>query len=73
MVYAAAYNNGKAVSYLISSDYRYDQKDWVSANSLDFITSEYANVYTNLSGKNCKEVNTEKIEISTNVVTCFFF
>lgn len=72
MVYAAAYNNGKAVSYLISSDYRYDQKDWVSADTLDFMTFDYANVYTNLTGLYCNEVNSEPIELSTNVVSCLF-
>ncbi len=40
MVYAAAFDkNNKPISYLITSDYKYDQKDWVSGDSIDLITS----------------------------------
>lgn len=73
MVYAAAYENNEPVSYLISSDYKYDQKDWVSADTLDFITSSYANVYTDLDGLYCNEVNSETVELSTNVLSCLFY
>jgi hypothetical protein len=36
MVYAAAFNNGVPVAYLVTSDYWYDQREWVSADSLRF-------------------------------------
>lgn len=42
MVYAAAYDeNEKIVAYLVTSDYWYDQKHWVSSDSIDFITCRY--------------------------------
>ena len=43
MVHAAAYDeNNNLVSYLITSDYWYDQKHWVSSDSIKFTTSRYA-------------------------------
>ena len=42
MVYATAYNsNKKPVAYLITSDYFTDQKDWVKADTIKFIDSNY--------------------------------
>jgi len=42
MVYTAAYNqDGRVVAYLVTSDYFYDQKDWISADSIDFVSSDY--------------------------------
>lgn len=65
MVYAAAYNaQGNPVSYLVTSDYFHDQKEWVSANSLNFVTSEYAHVTMSTTGNYYNEVNSEPIEIN---------
>lgn len=51
MVYIAAYNEDKqAVSYLITSDYFYDQKAWVDAKSLTFINSDYGMQTVNIKG-----------------------
>ena len=45
MVYGVAYDsNKKVVSYLVTSDYNYSQKDWVPADTIDFISAEYAYV-----------------------------
>ena len=42
MVYATAYDKDKSpVSYLVTSDYKYSQKHWVSANSIKFVTARY--------------------------------
>lgn len=58
MVYAAAYNsNQKVISYLVSSDYFYDQREWVPANSIDFITCEYAYVTMSTTGNYYTWVN----------------
>lgn len=56
MVFATAYDENKnIVSYLVTSDYKYDQKHWVSADSIKFVTATYGqasvtvpkqNVYT---------------------------
>ncbi len=52
MVYAAAYNsNQQIISYLVTSDYFYDQKSWVAANNIQFITSDYGKQKVNLSGQ----------------------
>ncbi len=43
MVYAAAYNEKQEiVSYLVTSDYMYSQKHWVSADSIRLTTAKYA-------------------------------
>ena len=57
MVYAAAYLENKPVSYLVTSDYWYDQKHWISADSLDFITSKYGYVEVTASGNQYTWVN----------------
>ena len=42
MVYEAAYNGkGEITSYLITSDYKFDQKHWVDKSKIKFITSGY--------------------------------
>lgn len=51
MVYATAYDeNYKEVAYLITSDYKYDQKEWVSADSITFTSAWYGQV--NVPGTN---------------------
>lgn len=51
MVYTTAYNSkNEVVSYLITSDYFYDQKAWVPASSIEFITSDYGKQTVNISG-----------------------
>lgn len=52
MVYSSAYNaNGEIVSYLITSDYMLDQKHWVNASSLKFITTGYGKQTVNIPGE----------------------
>ena len=42
MVFTTAYNKDKQpVAYLVTSDYKYDQKHWVSADSIRFTSSRY--------------------------------
>ena len=50
MVYSTAYKNNKPVSYLITSDYMYDQKDWVPANTIKFINSDYGQQDLDIKG-----------------------
>ena len=58
MVYAAAKDkNGAVVSYLVTSDYKYDQKHWVSADSIDLITSNYGKFSVTASGNQFTWVN----------------
>lgn len=52
MVYTAAYDSNKQiVSYLVTSNYYYDQKAWVPASSINFVTSDYGKQTVNLSGQ----------------------
>ena len=41
MVYAIAKENNNVVSYLVTSDYFYDQKHWVSKDDISFVSSAY--------------------------------
>ena len=51
MVYTAAYNSdNEIVAYLITSDYFYDQKSWVPASAVQFISSDYGMQTVNISG-----------------------
>ena len=51
MVYKTAYDsNNKPIAYLITSDYKYDQKDWVDAKAIRFIDSDYGYQTVNISG-----------------------
>ena len=70
MVYAAAKDkNGVVISYLVTSDYWYDQKHWVSADSINLITSDYGKFSVTASGNQYTWVNsvpedTEETKIS---------
>ena len=57
MVYSAAYLNNQPVAYLVTSDYWYDQKEWVSADSLKFTTTNYGKVSVTVSGNQYTWVN----------------
>jgi len=57
MVYAKAYVNNKPVAYLVTSDYWYDQKEWVSADSLEFTNMSYGKVSVTVSGNQYTWVN----------------
>lgn len=53
MVFATAYNGNKIpVSYLVTSDYKYDQRHWVSADSIRFVTSAYGQANVTVPNKN---------------------
>lgn len=53
MVFTTAYDeNKKPVAYLVTSDYKYDQKHWVSADSIKFITSAYGQASVTVDGEN---------------------
>ncbi|MBE6157904.1 MAG: DUF5011 domain-containing protein [Firmicutes bacterium] len=51
MVYGVAYNSSdKPVAYLVTSDYMYDQKDWVPAGNIKFVNSDYGYQTVDISG-----------------------
>ena len=57
IVYASATLNGKAVSYLVTSDYFYNQKHWVSADSIKFTDTPYGKVTVDTSENHYTWVN----------------
>lgn len=63
MVFTTAYDeNNKPVAYLVTSDYKFDQKHWVSADSIKFVTSSYGQASVTVDG-----VNTYTIVTPTTV------
>ena len=70
MVYAATYDQNKnVVSYLITSDYKYNQKHWVSADSIRFVTSAYGQANVTVAGTNTYTIinPTTVDELSTHI------
>lgn len=68
MVYSAAYNeNRKAVAYLITSNYKWDQKEWVPAGSIEFISNYYGRETVNISGE-FAWVNYNTVDSSKTVI-----
>ena len=57
MVFAQATLNGRAVSYLVTSDYFHDQKHWVSADSIKFTNTSYGRVTVDTSDNQYTWVN----------------
>ena len=57
MVFAQATLNGRAVSYLVTSDYFHDQKHWVSADSIKFTNTSYGKVTVDTSDNQYTWVN----------------
>ena len=57
MVFASATLNGRAVSYLVTSDYFHDQKHWVSADSIKFTNTSYGRVTVDTSDNQYTWVN----------------
>lgn len=57
IVYAKATLNGRAVAYLVTSDYFYNQKHWVSADSIKFTSTSYGKVTVDTSDNQYTWVN----------------
>ena len=64
MVFGAAYDkNNNLVSYLVTSDYWYDQKHWVSADSIKLTSSRYGQASVNVPNTNAYTwINYNKVD-----------
>ncbi len=62
MVYAIAYENNNPMAYLVTSDYKFDQKHWVSADSLKLITADYGYFMVNVNGNQYTWVTSTTID-----------
>ena len=70
MVFTAAYDeNNTPVAYLVTSDYKYDQKHWVSADSIKFVTSAYGQASVTVANTNTYTiVNPDTVDLlSTHI------
>ena len=70
MVYAAAKDkNGVVVSYLVTSDYWYDQKHWVSADSINLVTSDYGKFSVTAAGNQYTWVNSTTQDTKATLIS----
>ena len=69
MVYTVAYNNGVPVAYLVTSDYKYDQKHWISADSIKFVTMGYGTVKVTAPGNQYTWVNSNTVDSSSSLIS----
>ena len=70
MVYTAAYDkNGVAVSYLVTSDYWYDQKHWVPADSISFVSSDYGKFSVTAAGNQYTWVNSTTQDTKATLIS----
>ena len=69
MVYAAAFKNGVPVAYLVTSDYWYDQKEWISADSIKFTNDSYGKVSVTVSGNQYTWVNSNTQDIKDTLIS----
>ena len=61
MVYATALENNNPVAYLVTSNYQYDQKHWISSDAIRFIDNTYGKVSVNLDCNCYQLIKTRKI------------
>lgn len=70
MVYAAAKDkNGVVVAYLVTSDYKFDQKHWVSADSINLVTSDYGKFSVTASGNQYTWVNSTTEDTKATLIS----
>lgn len=70
IVYTAAYDkNGVAVSYLVTSDYWYDQKHWVPADSISFVSSDYGKFSVTAAGNQYTWVNSTTQDTKATLIS----
>ena len=69
MVYAIAYSNGIPKSYLVTSDYKYDQKEWVNANDITLVKSNYGKVSVTVSGNQYTWVNSTTEDTKATLIS----
>ena len=69
MVYAVALKSGSPVSYLVTSDYWYDQKEWVPADSIKFTSNSYGKVSVTVSGNQYTWVNSNTEDVKATLIS----
>ena len=69
MVFAAAYSNNSPVAYLVTSDYKYDQKHWVAADSIKFTNTAYGKASVTASGNQYTWVNSTTEDTKATLIS----
>lgn len=70
MIYSIAKDkNGTPVSYLVTSNYKYDQKEWVSANAIKLVNSDYGKVSVTVSGNQYTWVNSIPEDTASTLIS----
>lgn len=70
MVYTTAYDKNKnPVSYLVTSDYKFDQKEWVPADTIRFVSSNYGKVTVSVSGNQYTWVNSSPEDTKATLIS----
>lgn len=69
MVYATALENNSPVAYLVTSDYMYDQKHWISADSIRFTDATYGKVNVNANGNQYTWVNSTREDKESTLIS----
>lgn len=72
MVYAVAKDgSGNPVSYLVTSDYQYNQQDWVEASKVEFVGLSYGKENVE-NGYHYAWVNYNTVDSSSTVISGFY-
>lgn len=69
MVYATALDGNSPVAYLVTSDYKYDQKHWVSSDSLKFTDTTYGKVSVTTECNCYTWVNSNTEDVSSTLIS----
>ena len=69
MVYSAAYSNNTPVAYLVTSDYKFDQKHWVAADSIKFTNTAYGKASVTAPGNQYTWVNSTTEDTSSTLIS----
>ena len=69
MIYSIAYENGIPVSYLVTSHYRFCQKHWVSADSIQITNKAYGVTSVTVSGNQYTWINSTTQDTADTLIS----
>ena len=69
MVYATALEGNSPVAYLVTSDYKYDQKHWISSDSIKFTDTTYGKVSVTTECNCYTWVNSNTEDVSSTLIS----
>lgn len=69
MVYTTALLNNEPVAYLVTSDYHFDQKHWVTPDSIEFKNVSYGRVEVSTESNQFTWVNSNTQDVSSTLIS----